>query len=185
MQATDLSALLEKAEGFRAAEFRLAPGRMFFVTGLERENAKELQAASMRHGFSSDPSEASANIAACAGAGACASGFYETRALAEDVLQRAAILADGSMTVHLSGCAKGCAHPRPTLTLTGIPGGYGIVLDGRANDRPDVTIAGGEIDLAIERLARLIGKNKSAGESAAACLARLGAPAIAAALGQE
>lgn len=185
MQAGDLSALLQEAERLGGAEIRLAPGRLLFVTSLEPENAKKLRAASTRHGFSYDPSEASANIAACAGAGACASGLYETRGLAQDLLQRAEILLDGSLTVHLSGCAKGCAHPRPALTLTGVPGGYGIVLNGRANDRPDVTIAGGEINLAIEKLARLIGKNKSAGESAAACLARLGAPAIAAALRQE
>ena len=186
MQATDLSAFLEMAEGsWGRCNFGWRRAGCFSSPASNAQNAKKLQVASTRHGFSSDPSDASANIAACAGAGACASGFYETRALAQDLLQRAAILFDGSLTVHLSGCAKGCAHSRPALTLTGMPGGYGIVLDGRANDRPDVTIAGGEIDLAIERLARLIGKNKSAGESAAACLTRLGAQAIAAALGQE
>ncbi|WP_244914870.1 precorrin-3B synthase [Rhizobium sullae] len=185
INASDLSIFLGEAERFAAAEIRLAPGRLFYLTGLNPQNAERLQEVATDLGFSSDPNDSFAKIAACAGAGACASGFYETTVRAEHLLQHASALLDGSLAVHLSGCAKGCAHPRQALTIIGMPGGYGIVLNGRAGDRPDVTIAGSEIDSAIEKLARLVGKNKSPCESAAACLTRLGRQAIANALKQE
>ena len=39
--------------------------------------------------------------------------------------------------VHVSGCAKGCAHPGPApVTLVGTTNGYGLVLNGRASDTP-------------------------------------------------
>jgi precorrin-3B synthase len=47
-------------------------------------------------------------------------------------------------TVHVSGCAKGCAHPGPArTTLVGENGRYGIVRNGRPRDVPsmrDLTI---------------------------------------------
>ncbi|MGO8013149.1 hypothetical protein ACC715_36775, partial [Rhizobium ruizarguesonis] len=55
-------------------------------------------------------------------------------------------LFDGSLTLHLSGCAKGCAHSRPALTLTGSAEGYVLILNGLAADQPDERIAGGRID---------------------------------------
>ncbi|MDE0383183.1 MAG: precorrin-3B synthase, partial [Defluviicoccus sp.] len=39
--------------------------------------------------------------------------------------------------VHLSGCAKGCAHPGPApVALVAAEAGYGIVRGGRAGDAP-------------------------------------------------
>ncbi|APO78722.1 precorrin-3B synthase (plasmid) [Rhizobium etli 8C-3] len=185
MKASALSRFLGQTEPLGAAEIRLAPGRQFFVTGCSTEAAKALQAAAKDYGFSSDADDPSANIAACAGAGACASGFYETRMRAQHLLRHSPVLFDGSLTFHLSGCSKGCAHPRPALALTGMASGYGIVLSGLAGDSPDATIAGGKIDFAIEKLARLVENNKSADESAAACLTRLGPQTIVKALKQE
>jgi precorrin-3B synthase len=44
---------------------------------------------------------------------------------------------DRQTTIHISGCAKGCAHPgRATLTIVGIDGQCGIVRDGTARDTP-------------------------------------------------
>ncbi len=40
-------------------------------------------------------------------------------------------------TLHVSGCAKGCAHPGAAgLTLVGLPGGLGLVRGGTARDAP-------------------------------------------------
>ncbi|MGO7427382.1 precorrin-3B synthase, partial [Rhizobium ruizarguesonis] len=105
--------------------------------------------------------------------------------LARRIIAAAPALFDGSLTLHLSGCAKGCAHARPALTLTGSAEGYGLILNGLAADQPDERIAGGRIDFAIERLARSIEDNKDAGESTAACLTRLGATGVSKALRQE
>jgi precorrin-3B synthase len=39
--------------------------------------------------------------------------------------------------LHVSGCAKGCAHPRAVpLTLVGRDGLYDLVRDGAASDSP-------------------------------------------------
>ncbi|ANM14372.1 MULTISPECIES: precorrin-3B synthase [unclassified Rhizobium] len=185
MRAVDLIALLDLAMAHGAAEIRLAPGRGFFLLGLAADTAPAVQAAAAQYGFNAQSGEKAEHIAACAGAGACGSAFYETRGLARRILTAAPALFDGSLTLHLSGCAKGCAHARPALTLTGTAEGYDLILNGRAADRPDERIAGGRIDFAIERLARSIEDNRGAGESAAACLTRLGATGVSKALRQE
>jgi precorrin-3B synthase len=42
-----------------------------------------------------------------------------------------------SGTLHVSGCAKGCAHPAAAdVTLVGGSGRYSIVRNGRAGDVP-------------------------------------------------
>ncbi|MBB2750296.1 UNVERIFIED_ORG: precorrin-3B synthase [Rhizobium aethiopicum] len=185
MRAADLIALLDLAAAHGAAEIRLAPGRGFFLLGLAAEAAPAVQTAAAQCGFSAQAGENAEHIAACAGAGACGSAFYETRALARRILAAAPALFDGSLTLHLSGCAKGCAHARPALTLTGTAEGYDLILSGLAADRPDERIAGGRIDFAIERLARSIEDNRGAGESAAACLTRLGTTGVSKALRQD
>jgi precorrin-3B synthase len=43
----------------------------------------------------------------------------------------------GGILLHVSGCAKGCARASPApLTLVAKPGGYDLVIDGRAGDPP-------------------------------------------------
>ena len=70
-------------------------------------------------------------IAACPGAPACASATVPARADA------ARLQALGYAGLHVSGCAKGCAHPAPTRTLVGRDGLYDLVRHGRAGDPPD------------------------------------------------
>ncbi|MBY2998525.1 precorrin-3B synthase [Rhizobium leguminosarum] len=185
MRASDLIALLDLATDRGATAIRLAPGRGFFLIGLSADTVPAMQMAAAGLGFSTQPGDNTEHIAACAGAGACGSAFYETRTLARRLIGVAPALFDGSLTLHLSGCAKGCAHARPALTLTGSAEGYGLILNGLAADQPVERIAGGRIDFAIERLARSIEDNKDAGESTAACLTRLGATGVSKALRQE
>jgi len=83
-----------------------------------------------RAGFVTDPGDPRLGIAACPGAPACASGTTATRADA------AALAAAGVTAVHVSGCAKGCARPRPGLTLTARDGRYDLIPHGRAGDAP-------------------------------------------------
>ncbi|ANK94880.1 MULTISPECIES: precorrin-3B synthase [Rhizobium] len=184
MRASDLTTLFDEAKAHGATAIRLAPGRGFFFTDFPAGAAPAMQITASKHGFSVQSGEKCEYIAACAGAGACGSAFFETGTLARRILAAAPDLFDGSLMLHLSGCAKGCAHPRPALTLTGTSEGYDLILNGLAMDRPDERIAGGRIDFAIERLARSIEDNRGAGESTAACLKRLGATGVAKALRQ-
>ncbi|WP_299965087.1 precorrin-3B synthase [uncultured Roseobacter sp.] len=70
-------------------------------------------------------------IDACPGAPGCAQASVETRALA----RRLAPLVDGSL--HVSGCAKGCARRAAAdLTVVGETGRFGLVQGGTAWDAP-------------------------------------------------
>jgi precorrin-3B synthase len=174
MHASELVAFLAAAEALGATEVRPGPGRIFLVVGLDGQSAATLAEMASAYGLSVNSDDPAMHVAACAGAGACASGRFETKARAESLVASAPELLDGSMVVHLSGCAKGCAHPRSALCVVGTDDGYDLILDGVASDVPDAQIASGDIDSAIEKLARLIKDERQAGESAAACLRRIG-----------
>ena len=65
---------------------------------------------------------------ACAGAPFCPQASVETRALARALAARVPGL-------HVSGCAKGCAHPGAApVVLTGRAGGFDLAHHARAGD---------------------------------------------------
>ena len=87
-------------------------------------------------GLIADPTDPFLRITACTGAPACPQAQGDTRILAR---QLAPLLPRGQ-TLHLSGCAKGCAHPAPTdLTLTATGQGYDLIRNGTASDTPSLT----------------------------------------------
>jgi len=185
LQAAELIAFLAAAEALGATQVRPSPGRIFFLAGLHSQSAASLTDIAAGYGLSADIDDAAAHIAACAGAGACASGQFQTKARAERLVAIAGELLDGSMVVHLSGCAKGCAHSRRTLSIVGTDEGYNLILDGVASDTPDAQFASGGINSAIEKLARFIKNERQAGESSAACLRRFGKDDVTKAMRQE
>jgi precorrin-3B synthase len=72
-------------------------------------------------------------VAACTGAPACPEAKAETRLLAAALAPHVPKGAD----LHVSGCAKGCAHPaRSDLTLVGTDNGFDLVRHGTARDVP-------------------------------------------------
>lgn len=72
-------------------------------------------------------------IHACTGAPGCVQALQSTRALA----RRLADELPPTATLHVSGCAKGCAHPGPAgLTLVATSAGYDLIRDGTAHDAP-------------------------------------------------
>lgn len=106
-------------------EIRPTPWRMLFLVG-----ATTLPAIP---GLITDPSDPILRITACTGAPACPQGLGDTRTLARTL----APLLAASQTLHISGCAKGCAHPAPAdLTLTATGTGYDLIRNGTAHDMP-------------------------------------------------
>ena len=88
-------------------------------------------------GLIHDARDARLRIDVCTGAPGCPQGLSQTRALARALAPH---LPQGRH-LHISGCAKGCAHPGPaplTLTATG-PDRFDLVRDGRAGDAPEAT----------------------------------------------
>jgi len=72
-------------------------------------------------------------VTACAGAPSCPEAHAETRTLAAALAPH---IPSGSH-LHVSGCAKGCAHPRPSaVTLVGTRSGFDLVRNGTTRDRP-------------------------------------------------
>jgi precorrin-3B synthase len=52
--------------------------------------------------------------------------------------------------IHLSGCAKGCAHPAPAaLTIVGTADGCALVKNGTARERPYAAIAAEHMPAAV------------------------------------
>ncbi len=112
-----------------AATLRITPWRMIFLPGLDDAACFD------GHGtLLTDPSDPLLRIHACTGAAGCPQASVETRALARALAPD--LPADASL--HVSGCAKGCAHPgRSDLTLVGRNGRFDLVRDGAPWDEPD------------------------------------------------
>ncbi|WP_191085579.1 nitrite/sulfite reductase [Roseococcus microcysteis] len=125
----DADTLIALAEASGARALRGAPGRALLAIGVPDADALRRQAEAL--GFITDPADPRRRVAACPGAPGCAAALTETRALAASL---APLVPVGAL-LHVSGCAKGCAHPRAaTRTLVGMARGLGLIRRGRAGD---------------------------------------------------
>src|SRR5262249_26269517 len=112
-------------------------------------------------------------VVACAGAPICAAAEISTRALAPSLAKAATAGAD-ALTVHLSGCSKGCACARSTpLTVVGIEGRCGVVVNGSARDALLCMLMPGAVRSALSRCADTGRRLRVGDESAAEVLSRL------------
>jgi precorrin-3B synthase len=178
--ADTLDALIEAAVSSGARGLRTAPGRALLVIGLAANSAPELAAAAASLGFITRRDDPRRHVVACAGAPICASAEIPARRLGPLIGAAAPALLDGSLTVHLSGCPKGCAHPAAgALTIVGRPDSCGLVIGGTARDQASTTIATAALPKTFARLAQEV----APGEKAADMLARLGPARIATILG--
>ena len=119
MVAGDLAQLLLHSE---ACAMRVTPWHLFLMEGGQPVAPDA---------FISGPDDPRLRVDACNGAPACPQSTVATRALA----QRLAGQINGSL--HVSGCAKGCARPRAaTFTLVGRQGRFDLVRHGHAWDDP-------------------------------------------------
>ncbi|MDO9498714.1 MAG: hypothetical protein Q7J52_01360, partial [Falsiroseomonas sp.] len=125
----EAATLIAFAEASGARALRGAPGRVLLALGVPDPAGLRRKAAAL--GLITQPDDPRRRVAACTGAPACGSALLDARALAATL---APLVPQGAL-LHVSGCAKGCAHPRPaTLTLVGTPQGLGLIRHGRAGD---------------------------------------------------
>jgi precorrin-3B synthase len=118
LSATTLSALASLGH-----ELRMTPWRMVLVPGLAEMPQDE--------GLVTRPDDPLLRVVACTGAPGCPQAHAPTRAIARLL---AASVPEGAL-LHVSGCAKGCAHPDPAgVTLVAAPAGFDLVRNGRAAD---------------------------------------------------
>jgi precorrin-3B synthase len=128
MTADGLDQLAAVAEEYGTAELRFGPWRQVHIPGAAGMNLAPALEQAAAAGFITDPRDARLAIAACPGKPACASGQAAAQADAAFIANEVPVLATAGLTLHVSGCAKGCARPGETvLTLIGDNGRYGLV----------------------------------------------------------
>ncbi|MDE0705248.1 MAG: precorrin-3B synthase [Rhodospirillaceae bacterium] len=137
MEADDLAALARLSRRFADGTIRVTPWKSLLLWGISPSDAAAVGEAVSNLGLVASPDDPRNRIVACAGRPHCAGGHAESRA---DAAFLAAAGLPGTGPVHVSGCAKGCAHPAPAAaTLVATPDGYDLVSDGRAGDLPVAT----------------------------------------------
>ncbi len=144
LDSPTLERLADIAEASRG-ELRLTPWRVILVVAAVPPEAASLADTTLI--FSEDdPLRA---VAACPGVPECANGTTLTHEDATRLAPFARRLRAHGISVHVSGCAKGCAHPRKApVTLVGRDGRYDLVLDGMAADEPVATgLDGAQLNL--------------------------------------
>jgi precorrin-3B synthase len=153
--AKALERLADAAAKAGARGFRAAPERALLAIGLGEQGAATLIAAAEHLGFVTQADDPRRHVIACAGAPLCASGHIATRALAPDVAAAAAPYLSDRSKVHLSGCAKGCAHAAAaSLTVVGTAGECALIADGSARDAPFAAAALADLPAAVARYLR-------------------------------
>ena len=152
--APSLRRLAEAAKAAGAQGMRAAPGRTLMIIGLTQQAASSFAAAAEALGFIVRADDPRRHVVACAGAPICASANIAARAIAPQIAAVAAPHLDGSFTIYISGCAKGCAHPAPAaLTVVGTASGCALIADGTTRDAPFKIVATSELPAAISKIA--------------------------------
>lgn len=127
--ADALRRLIAVAREAGASGLRTSPGRALLILGLTPDAASTLADTIEQLGLIADPGDPRRRVVACAGAPICSSGQIPARQLAPEVAQVAEHLKSG--IIHISGCAKGCAHHGPAaLTVVGRDGQCDLLLNG-------------------------------------------------------
>ncbi|WP_144578347.1 precorrin-3B synthase [Agrobacterium sp. DE0009] len=185
LPASELAKLCEQADALGIETLRPSPNHNLLFFGPVTA-CGHLLAVARETGFITAVRDARSSVAVCAGAPRCGSAFFPTHELAAFAAEECPSLLDGSFTLHISGCGKGCAHPGTALlTLSGNAEGLAFSISGRAGDLPHGILPFQHRRTALSRLARLYEKEHKPGENAAAFLARRGKGVIVAALRQD
>lgn len=125
LDATALMALADTG----ATAIRITPWRMVLLVGAGKDTRPLVHHPALL----SNPADPLLRIHACTGAPGCPQATVATRSIARAL---APTLAQGT-DLHISGCAKGCAHPGPAaVTLVGREGRFDLINHGPAWAEP-------------------------------------------------
>ena len=157
IDATSLERLIGAAADAEASGMRTAPGRTLLTIGLTHETAPSFIAAAGQLSFIVRADDPRRRVVACAGAPVCASAHIAARALAPRIAESAGPFIGDRLVIHISGCAKGCAHPGPAaLTVVGTAAGCTLITNGSPGDRADTLVQTRELPDAIASSARAL-----------------------------
>jgi precorrin-3B synthase len=123
------------AENFGNFQLRTSTARSLILLGTAPDPTALIEAAAQH--FITNPDDPKLRIFACAGRPSCPSAHIDARAFATII----APLWTAPGALHVSACAKGCAHPDPAaVTLVAQPGAaanFDLIRNGRTTDTPD------------------------------------------------
>jgi precorrin-3B synthase len=141
-----LAELAALAKSYCARWTRPAPGRALLLGPLEEADARTVRQGAKDLGFVVEPADPRRRIAACPGAPRCLHGLIAARALAAEIAKGVPLAPGEGIALHVSGCGKGCAHPRSApLTVVGTEKGCGIVANGTARATPTKHVPSGGV----------------------------------------
>ncbi len=151
--AQDLMFLAERAIH---GELRLSPWRAILIPASTRTQADDLLKAAAERDLIVDGADPRLSIIACPGAPECPQAQGVTRSGFENLAPLARALQRNELgaSLHISGCAKGCAKSSASRA-TVIPNGtrFDLIVDGRASDPPTKTaLSLDEIEAALREL---------------------------------
>ena len=157
--AETLAELVRMAKTNGASWARPAADRALLLGPLTQAHATAATREAEKLGFIVEAADPRRRIAACPGAPACAHGLIAARTLAAEIARRVPLPGDG-IAIHVSGCAKGCAHQKAApLTIIGTEQGCGIVRNGSAQSTPSAYTAPADL---VGELDRVTGRMREA-----------------------
>jgi precorrin-3B synthase len=156
IDAECLAELASAAAAVGGNELRLTAWRAILLPVPSLAAARALSVGLVRDSLILSPLDARLRIAACVGAPSCERATTSVREHAASLAASAAALGQSDITIHVSGCEKGCAHPRAApFTLVGRDGRYDLVRNGTAATSPVPRGRG----LTFEQAAQCVGGN--------------------------
>jgi precorrin-3B synthase len=149
--AEQFAGLAGLADDCATGELRLTPWRTILIPGVDSTQSQEIAAKCASAGLITSAADPRRRVEACAGAPACTSASINTRGMAAAL----APLVRAEETLHVSGCAKGCASSAAaTVTLVGREGRFDFVPYGTASGAPVLFgLSPAEARIAVQRLA--------------------------------
>lgn len=132
MTSSEFAAAAEAAEQAGCRDIRMAPDHTLIVPSINEATRVATKTALAGANLAVDPGP---RVVACPGAPACASGHKPARADAARLAASPRL--PRTARIHVSGCAKGCAHPGVcAFTLVGTRDGYDLIVNGAASGIP-------------------------------------------------
>lgn len=126
LTAPMLRGLADLAEKVAGGNIRMTPWQSVMLTDLSDDNAQFAGTMLEALGFVTGSKPALARIVTCAGRAGCGSAHADTKADATTLAAKLDGLGTSVFGIHVTGCSKSCAAPRPAeVTLVAIgPGHY-------------------------------------------------------------
>lgn len=145
VESNQLRTLAGEMAAFGVEQVRLSPWRILYAQVRSASAGQAILDVARSVDLITDRRDPLLGIEACPGAPACRSTSLDTRGDARQLAALASRFAFAG-SIHVSGCAKGCAKSAAAdLVLVGADREYGIVRNGTAQDPPAISASFAEL----------------------------------------